>query len=59
MLSLGSMETDHLKSEIICNRHKQNNQNLEAMTWPCYIENRTIVKCVIMRLNCIKWDCII
>ena len=23
------------------------------MTWPCHIENRTIVRCVIMRLNCI------
>ena len=27
--------------------------NLEAMTWPRYIENRTIVRRVIMRLNCI------
>ena len=24
-----------------------------AMTWPCYIENHTIVRHIIMRLNCI------
>ena len=26
------------------------------MTWPCYIENRTIVRRVIMRLNCTKYQ---
>ena len=28
--------------------------NLGAMTWLCYIENPTIVRRVIMRLNCLN-----
>ena len=27
------------------------------MTWPCYIENRTILRRVIMRLNCMYARC--
>ena len=38
-LSLGSMET----VKVII---------LGTLTWPCYIENRTIVRHVIMKLNC-------
>ena len=58
-LSLGSMETDRVISEpcyneVIYNRYTMYNKiiNLGAMTWQCYIENCTIVRRVIMRLNC-------
>ena len=54
MLSLGSMETDRVISEPCYNEVIYNRYiiiNLGAMTWPCYIETRTIVRRVIMRLN--------
>ena len=56
--SLGSMKTDCVISElcyneVIYNRHITYSKiiNLGAMTWLCYIENCTIVRRVIMRLN--------
>ena len=56
-LSLGSMKTDRVISEpcyneVIYNRHYSKIINLGAMTWPCYIENRTVMRRVIMRLYC-------
>ena len=55
-LSFGSMKTDRVISElcyneVVYNRHGKK-INLGAMIWPHYIENRTIVRRIIMRLNC-------
>ena len=50
--SLVSMESDHNISEPCYNDIYSKIINLRAMTWPHYIENHTIVRCVIMRLNC-------
>ena len=57
-LSLGSMETDHIVSETTVMRLFTTDRysriiNLGAMTWSCYTENRTIVRCVIMKLKCL------
>ena len=55
-LSFGSMETDSVISESCYNEVIYNTYskiiNLGAMTWPHYTENFTIVRRVIMRLNC-------
>ena len=59
--SLGSIETDHVIcviSESCYNEFSYDRQTnckiiiLGAMTWLCYIENCTIARHVIMRLNC-------
>ena len=52
-LSLGSMEQAILYVKPYYNAVAI----LEAMTWQCYTENCTIVRCIIMRLNCISpWE---
>ena len=56
-LSLGSIETDHVISEPCYNevtfyRHIVKIINLGAMARPCYIENRIIMRRIIMRLRC-------
>ena len=51
-LSLGSIETDRVISEPCYNEVIFYRHDLGAMTWPCYIENRIIMRRVIMRLKC-------
>ena len=56
-LSLGSIETDHVTSELCYNevtfyKHIVKIFNLGAMTWLCYIENYLIMRHVIMSLKC-------
>ena len=58
-LSLGSIETDRVISEPCYNEirfygHSSKVINLGAMTWSCYIENRIIMRVVIMRLQVYK-----
>ena len=51
------METDHVISELCHNKviyykHIAKKIILGAMTWTCYIENRIIMRRIIMRLKC-------
>ena len=62
MLSLGSTETDCVIMLLIIDYSKIT--ILGAMTWSCCIENRMIMSCVIMRLNCTNimgkcWDIVV
>ena len=55
MLSLGSMEIDHViggpcYNEVIYKTYSKI-IILGAMKWPCYIENCTLMRHILMRLN--------